>query len=241
MITTRRAAIAAALTIVALTIVACGGSTTSSSAPSGGASAAPTQAPESAAPSTAAATPEASTAIALPSFDLSGLVSGLDNVDSYRLTIVSDGETQYEGVVITNPEPARDVTMGDTRFVVIGDEVWMGSGSDLAPAPAEMATAMLAAFDPAMLVAAFAQPGAMFGANELGNEEKNGVQAQHYRVEGSSLVGTLASMPPNAAIDVWIANDGYLVSLSVTGMDGGDFSIDVTDVNDPANVVQRPN
>lgn len=104
-----------------------------------------------------------------------------------------------------------------------------------------MATGLLGAFDPAVLVGAFAAPGAMTGAADVGTEEKNGVQARHYRIDADSLVGTMASMAPGSSIDIWIAEEaGILVSLAVTGSAEGDFSMDVTNLDDPANVVERP-
>lgn len=236
----RRAGLTVALTLTTLIAAACGGGA-ATTAPDGTAAptGAPTTAPESTAPESAAP----SSAIAIPSFDLSQLVTNLDNIDSYVLTITSGGEVQYSGIVVTQPELARDVTMGDQRFVVIGDEVWMGTPGrdDLAPAPAQMAQALLSTFDPVILVGAFATPGAMTGATEVGTEEKNGVQARHFQIDASSIVGTLASMPPGSSIDIWIADgDGYLVSMAVTGMADGEFSMDVTNVNDAANVVERP-
>ena len=47
-------------------------------------------------------------------------------------------------------------------------------------------------------------------------------------------------MPPGSAIDLWIAEEGYLVSMSLQGIEGQDFTMDVSGVNDPANVVERP-
>jgi hypothetical protein len=238
---TRRAGLVAVLLAGTLALAACGGGTTgtaSAGAPEPGASTEPTTAPESTAPESAAP----SSAVAIPSFDLSGLVANLENIDSYRLTITADGEEQYTGIVVTKPELARDVIVSGQRIVMIGDEVWIGTPGedDLAPAPAGMAQAFLSMVDPVMLVGAFATPGAMTGATSVGSEDKNGVPSQHYRIDAGSLIGTMASMPPGSAIDVWIADDGYLVSLSVTGMAEGDFALDVTDVNDPANVVERP-
>lgn len=236
----RRAGLTAALTLTTLIAAACGGGT-STAAPDG--TGAPTEAPTTAPESTAPESAAPSSAVAIPSFDLSDLVTNLDNVDSYRLVITSDGSVEYSGTVVTKPELARDVAIGDQRFVIIGDEVWMGTagGDDLIAAPAEMANTLLSTFDPVLLVGAFANPGAMAGATEVGTEEKNGVSAKRFQIDASSIVGTLASMPPGASIDIWIAEgDGYLVSLSVVGMEGGDFTMDVTNVNDPANVVERP-
>ena len=103
-----------------------------------------------------------------------------------------------------------------------------------------MAQALLSMVDPVMLVGAFATPGAMTGATAIGSEDKNGVAAQHFRIDSSSFIGAMASMPPGSSIDVWIADDGYLVSLAVSGIEDSDFVLDVTDVNSPANVVERP-
>ncbi len=99
---------------------------------------------------------------------------------------------------------------------------------------------MLAAFDPIMLVGAFSAPGAMMGATEVGTEEKNGAQARHFTVAGDSFVGAAAALPPGSSIEMWIADEGYLVSMSIAGAGAGTFTMDVTDVNDSSNVVERP-
>lgn len=233
MTSTRRAGLAAALTISAVTFAACGGGAT--------ATALPTPMPTPAATPATDATPTLPGVGAMPSFDLSGLVKNLDGVDSYRVTITTSGETQYAAVVVTKPVLSRDVTMGDgTRIVVIGDEAWIGDASKLEPAPPEMATPMLAAFDPVLMMGAFTTPGAMTGATEVGTEEKNGVQARRFTVDSNSMVGAMASMPPGSSIELWIADAGYLVSMSIGGTGEGSFTMDVTNINDPANVVERP-
>jgi hypothetical protein len=244
MITKRRAGPLAALSIAGLLVAACGG-TTPTTSPDGVTPPEPTATAEGATPAPTTAgdiTPPPVGAI--PSFDLSGLVQSLDGVDSYRVSISVDGEEQYRGVVVTKPELSRDVTISsggdETRLVVIGDEAWVGQGDTLQPAPAELATGMLAAFDPTLLVAAFSTPGAMTGAADLGTEEKNGIQAKHFQIDSTSFVGAMASLPPGAKIDLWIAEEGYLVSLETTGVAGGGFGINVSGVNDPANVVERP-
>jgi hypothetical protein len=233
-ILTRRAGLTGALLIAALSFAACGGGSTATSTAD---ATPPTDTP---APSVdAGAVP--SEGIALPTFDLSALAAGLENVDSYRITISTGGDSDYQATVVTKPVLSRDVTAGDQRFVIIGDEAWIETDGQLVPAPAGLASGMLSSFDPVLLVGAFAQPGAMFGASELGSEEKNGVQAKHFKVDSSSLVGTFASMPPGSSIEIWIAEDGgYLVSLSAVGLSDSDFQMDVTNVNDPANVVERP-
>ena len=50
-------------------------------------------------------------------------------------------------------------------------------------------------------------------------------------------------MPASATVETWVADDGYLVSFVASdfGTVGANLKIDVTNVNDPANVVERPN
>lgn len=240
MTTTRGGGLTVALTLLAVALAACGGGTATATPDP---AATPTPPAATPAPTTAPGepTPTATPEGAIPTFDLSGLVTNLEGVDSYRIAITSNGTSVYSATVVTKPVLSRDVTTDDgTRIVIIGDEAWIGSGDVLQPAPPEMATPMLAAFDPMILMGAFATPGAMTGATEIGTEEKNGVQARHFRVDADSMVGAMASMPPGSAIEMWIAEEGYLVSLSVTGTGEGAFTMDVTNVNDASNVVERP-
>ena len=239
MISIRRASLAAALTISAVTFTACGGGATATATPTPTPATDATPAPAATPATDAMPTPPG--VGAMPSFDLSGLVKNLDGVDSYRVTITASGENVYSAVVVTKPVVSRDVTMSDgTRIVIIGDEAWVGDADKLEPAPPEMATPMLAAFDPIMLVGAFSAPGAMMGATEVGMEEKNGVQARHFTVAGDSFVGAAAALPAGSSIEMWIAEEGYMVSMSIAGAGAGTFTMDVTDVNDSSNVVERP-
>lgn len=240
MITKFRAGRSVALTIAVLALAACGGTTATATLDP---ASTPTPAAATAAPTTAPGdpTPTATPAGAIPTFDLSALVDNLEGVDSYRIAITSNGTAVYSATVVTRPVLSRDVTTEDgTRIVVIGDEAWIGQGDVLQPAPPEMATPMLAAFDPMLLMGAFATPGALTGATEVGTEEKNGVQARRFRVDADSMVGAMASMPPGSAIEMWVADAGYLVSLSVSGAGEGAFTMDVTNVNDASNAVERP-
>lgn len=231
--------LSAALIIPALLLAACGGATSS---PSLGASAP--------APSTGIALPSGlalPSDLAIPSFDLSGLVGNLKNVDSYKVAIVSGGET-YGGTVITKPVAARDLYIGEgsdaTHIVTIGDEAWMGTGDGpLESAPSGLIAGFIPLFDPAVLLSVFANEGILQFADNLGQEDKNGQPTTHYKVDVSKIPNLAAlGMPAGAAIEMWVADDGYLVSFVAKdfGGSGSDLVMDVTDVNDPANVVERP-
>ncbi len=226
---------------IALLLAACDGATGSAAATaSGGASAGP---PTAAIPSQATAeSPDASFPFAIPSFDVSAITKGLANVDSYRISITVNGIEQYKGVVVTKPVLSRDLTIsGGTRIVVIGDEAWVANGSEpFKPVPSQIATTMFAAFDPTLLVGAFSGPEWAQSSLDKGVEEKNGVQAHHFLIDSTTAVGGFGGVPAGAAVNIWIADDGYLVAFETTGIGGSDMSIQVTAVDDPTNKVDRP-
>ncbi len=236
---------AAALISIALILAACSGSTASGS-PVPGATAAPilTPLPTANVPASAGseATPASSGGLAIPSFDLSLLTKGLAGLDSYQVSISVAGTETYKGTVVTKPVLSRDLTIaGGTRIVVIGNEAWMAQGGGaLTAVPASMATGLFAAYDPTLLVGAFS--GAVWAQNaaSIGVEQKNGISAHHYHIDATTIVGGFAGLPAGAVIDTWIADAGYLVAFEATGVTGGDIKIEVTNVNDPANKVDRP-
>lgn len=241
-----------------LLVAACGGGTASSSpAASSESSTAPSveapsaeasEAPASEAPAESA---EASLG-ALPTFDLKALGGAIPGLDSYRTSTSSGGKKQYESVVVTKPELSKAITVYDessgavsNRYVIIGKDAWSADGPDGAftqiPGGTDAAGALLLAFDPAMFLGAFTQiPWAQAATNQ-GMEEKNGVQAHHARIDSTSLLGAAGGIPAGASIDIWVADAGWLVAWEMTGFpDNADFSIQVTNVNDPANKVEKP-
>jgi hypothetical protein len=236
--------LAAALVIPVLIVAACGGSTASTGAvASGEARSTGVAFPSGLVLPSGLAIPSD---LAIPSFDLGSLVHGLDNVDSYKITIVSAGGQKYAATVVTKPVVAKDLTIGSgdsaTHIVTIGDESWMGTGAEpLQSAPNALVGSMLGLFDPTILLAAFGNGSVGAYADNVGTEDKNGQPTTHYRVDAARLA-VIASFPPSATIDFWVADDGYLVSVAATdfGTVGTNLAIDVTKVNDPANVVAHP-
>jgi hypothetical protein len=237
---------AAALMITAMVIAACGGSasaTPAAATPDGGNPEATLDIAPTTAPDPNAATPDAG----LPSFDPSGLSQNLEGVDSYRVTVTTDGDTSYRAAVVTKPVLSRDILLGDDadaqRLVVIGDEAWSGTGDDLVAMPSELASSMLLGFDPMLMFGGFTQLGAWQGAADQGTESRNGVQARHFHIDDGTFLGGVAAaaMPAGASIDAWVAEDGgYLVALEIVGADDEGFVVDVTDINDPGITVERP-
>jgi hypothetical protein len=236
--------LAAALIVPALLLAACGGSTASTGP---GDSVAPMPS-DMTMPSDGSLPSFDIPSFAIPSFDLGSLVTNLENVDSYKVAISSVDGQAYTGTVVTKPVLARDLYIGTgddaTHVVTVGDQAWMGEGDGpLEPAPAILVSGLIPLFDPMILMGAFGGLSMSQYAQNLGEEEKNGQPTTHYRVDVASLpnFGTLG-MPDSATMDTWVADDGYLVSFVITdfGTVGASLSIDITDVNDPSNVVETP-
>ncbi|MEA2610961.1 MAG: hypothetical protein QOG32_687 [Chloroflexota bacterium] len=216
---------------LALILTACASGSTGSPAGSGGAISIPSSGSFSL-PS-----------FAIPSFDIGVLTAGLDKVSSYRISVSVKGVEQYKAVVVTKPVLSRDITVnGGTRFVVIGNEAWTAQGSGpLQSVPSQLATNMFAAFDPTLLVGAFAGPQWTQSSLDKGTEQKNGINAHHFVIDSTSLVAGVTGVPPGASINFWIAPEGYLVAWESKGVgSSGDIAIEVTGVDDPANKVERP-
>ena len=229
---------------IALILAACGGGSASASPSGSGGTSAATATPAPTAAATASAGSEATAGssvggIPIPSFDLSGLVNGLEDHTSYQVTTTTGGVVSYKATVVNKPVKARDVVLSGTRVVIIGDEAWTGDvGGTLSSVPAGTATQLFALYDPTYLVRAYSAFASSTYAADKGSETKNGVNAHHYRIDSTTVVG-LTPLPAGAAIDVWIADGGFIASVAVTGF-GDDLTIDVTNVDDPANKVDRP-
>ncbi len=221
-----------------LLVSACGGATATSAPTVAGE--APTAPPVGATP--VAATPETPGG-AVPSFDIGQLTAGLANVDSYRVSVSSNDKILFSGTVVTKPVLSRRIETEDGTFIVIGSDTWISDdGVTFEKDASGFASQMLQAFDPTLYVALFSGPQWAQSALAVGQEEKNGVSTTHYRIDGSTLAGGFTGLPSGATIDMWIADSGILASLESTGFAGeGNVTIQVTDVDDPANKVEAPN
>ena len=122
---------------------------------------------------------------------------------------------------MTKPELSKAITTYekdgsvDFRFVVIGKEVWQAQGEDgeFTSVPEALAAPMLMLFDPTSMLAGYATLDWGHAANNLGTEDKNGVRAVHVKIDPSTIGGAGLQMPAGAAIDVWIAEAGYIAVL----------------------------
>ena len=244
------------LAVTGLLAAACGGSATVTPVPS-------VAAPASLAPASLAPTPlvpaaspidntvpSASPVAAIPSFDLSKLGGTLPGVDSYRTSFTVGGALSYQSVVVTKPVVAKSITAYDSdgktvssRFVIIGDQAWTADGPTgaFSVLPSGAAAGMMAAFDPSAILSVYAKLNFASVASNQGTETKNGVSAQHLRIDSSSALGLAAAIPAGASIDIWVADAGYLVAWEMTGFPNDqNVLIEVTNFNDPTNAVTAP-
>jgi LppX_LprAFG lipoprotein len=246
-----RAGLGAALFLpVALVVAACGGtsSTVPTPTPVGNGNGQATPPAGQATPPAGQATPPGVGAI--PSFDLGAFTGAIPGLDSYQTEVVVDGKKQYSSVVVTQPVLSKAITTYnddgsvDTRFIVIGKEVWSAEGADgdFTSIPEALAGPMLLFLDPSAMVGMYAALDWQRAATNVGTEDKNGVQAHHIKIDASSVGGLGIPMPAGASIDVWIADAGYPVAYEMSGFDDDDqnMAIQVTNVNDAANKVERP-
>jgi hypothetical protein len=241
----------------ALIFAACGSSASSATPSSSAEAPAPpsVQAP-SVAPSEAPAASEAPSSAAtaaptlgpLPNVDLAALNGIIPGVNSYRTSMTVGGVNQCESTVMEQPVVSKAITVFDggtisTRYVIIGQEAWSADGANgkFASIPSAEATTLLMACNPALLLGPFLALDWAHIASDQGMEQKNGIQARHVRVDPSTPLGAGVTMPAGSAIDAWVADAGYIVAWEMSGFgQDANFAIEVTNVDDPANKVDRP-
>ncbi|HEY7523229.1 MAG TPA: hypothetical protein VH720_06190 [Candidatus Limnocylindrales bacterium] len=242
------ARLAALVAVLALVLAACGGAASPSASPSVDAG------PSSSASATQASEPVPSgepspSSFALPEIDLGAAAAALENIDSYQLSMKVEGTstTEIAGTVIRDPEPAHDLTIttgGVSQHVIlVGGTAYVGEGDGpFVQLPAAAVEAMTRQFDIALLIGGFNRPDLAGAMETVGNESKNGVDTTHYHLDGSTPAGQAAGVPSTGVLDLWIAGDGYMVSMVATDMapQAKLIQFDISNVNDPANTVEAP-
>jgi hypothetical protein len=233
---------------IVLIVIAAGAFTACSS---GGASPAVSTAagqPTTAATSAASLGPQASV-------DVGNSAEGLSNLTSYKIAMQITGSSaaSVEAIVVNGATPARmfTETAGSTviRIIEIGDDVWVDQGTgtyakDVLPKSA--ADAMVAAFDPGVILTNMKKQPALAYLQNLGTEQKNGVSATHLHADQNTPLPPGASpIPAGAVADLWISVDGgYLVALEASGMGGTSgldtITLEVTNINDPTLSISPP-
>jgi len=239
----RTGLLATILVAVALTAAACSGAATTQT-PVAVADATPP--PVDITPTLETPAGEATPESVIPSFDLGGLTNNLANVDSYRIAISVAGSTVYRATVIGKPENAEQITLGEgadaTAIIKIGTDSWISTGGGkFVKDDLGMANGLIGAFDPLLLFGTFANGNIASVSNDLGAEQKNGINAHHYRFDSTSSLAGSFGLPAGAGLDFWVSDEGYLVAYEFTGTAAEqNMSINISNVDDPANKVERP-
>jgi hypothetical protein len=199
--------------------------------------------------------------------DLVDAANALANLDSYRVAVTSTGlvpSTGADGLVrmsttlVQSEEPAVRFSIagldgipgGSLEAIVIGDLGWVrdaGGHWTKSPGGAADFDAAFTALSPMDLATEF--DGLASGLQLQGSERRNGIAARHYRIDATSPAAIAAGLSSGSA-DVWFATKGgFLVAFDVAGSwdvnDDGTATpvtlrIDVSHVNDRANVVHPP-
>ncbi len=197
--------------------------------------------------------------------DLVDAANALADLDSYRVSVVSrglvpattpGGTVSMTSTLVQGDRPAAEFTMsgvdgldgGRLEAIVIGDEAWLKPGTGhwaKSPGGAADFDAAFTTLSPIDLASGFESLTTAIKA--VGSGKKNGVSARHFRADSADAATAAAGLTSGTA-DVWLATGGgYLVSLDVAGIwdvDGDPtevmLRIDVTRVNDRANVIRPP-
>jgi hypothetical protein len=238
--------LAALVAVLALLLAACGG-TASPAAPSSS-----DAGPSSSASATESGGPSGqppASSLALPEIDLDAAAAALANVDSYRIALTIEGasSTTISGTVIRDPAPGHDLTIttgsASQHVIIVDDAAYVAQGSGpFTQLPAAAVEAMTRQYDLALLIAGFNRPDLAGAMETIGTESRNGVETTHHHIDGSTPAGQAAGVPPTGSLDIWIASDGYVVSMVATDMSpqAKRLQFDISNVNDPSNTVEAP-
>lgn len=179
--------------------------------------------------------------------------------------LASMGNISMEGIVVLKPEKASDITMtlgaetpGDSSGVgamkmrileVNGKQYTDLGGGTLTESTDTSGTSMADSLSPEKMLGGASSY--MDQMQKIGDESKNGVETTHYKADDKVLSSAATYLDLLGLKDakwnweIWVAKQGgYIVSYVMTGT-GSDssemtLSLDISDVNSPANVVKAP-
>ncbi len=201
--------------------------------------------------------------------DISGAGDNLADVSSYKFTMNLVGEDwnssmsafgatagdagfTIAGTIMVKPEPAADITFAGINMIEVGgfqyiDMTWMGMAGYV-KSVMEEGDSLADSFAPSQMFDSMMGGAASSDFEKVGTEDKNGVQANHYKATAAAAAGfgDLANVEADTwASDLWIATSGgYPVSMSIVGTKSGAvvyrILFEVSKVNDASNKVTAP-
>jgi hypothetical protein len=186
--------------------------------------------------------------------DLAGSVNKLSDITSYRFTLVMKGGTYgamlgpdpIKGTVVMKPTKAAYMSFMGIEMIEIDGKTYTKIGTSWDQSEDTSSTAMADSFAPDKLFGSYVGSAAS-GYKAVGEEQRNGMATIHYLAD-ASVIDTYGSMlgvtGGTWSADAWVAKDGgYPVGVSIKSSGGsGDFemTMDITNINDPANKVEAP-
>jgi hypothetical protein len=182
-------------------------------------------------------------------------VSKLSDIKSFRFTMTMKGGSYgsllgsepMTGIIVSSPEKASDVTVMGIETIEVGGKTYIKMGTTWIESKDSSSSSTADSLSPEKMLGAYVGPSMASGYKAAGDEQKNGVATVHYSGDASMMseYGSLLGVTGGTwSADVWIAKDGgYPVSVKIAASGGSsdfEFSMDITNVNDPANKVVAP-
>ena len=245
----------AAAVLLSAILAACGGAA-STPQPAGGAPtrvAGVTTAPGAVTPGAASAAPAAAGRTADPV--LANALAKLNDLTSYKFKFTlrggsyasSVGPAGVAGTVVNKPSFAVQFTYVDLEIIEIQGMSWTKNGSSWDPSRYPGTPTTYDSYGPAVLLSHYFTESIAAYCTAGGDETVNGVLATHYTIDPKVLTAMAAywgvKSGATLAGDIWIAKSGvYPVRWKVTGTgtDAFQFLVEITNANDPANVIKVP-
>jgi hypothetical protein len=205
--------------------------------------------------STASGALRATTAAILLGAVLANALAKLNDLTSYKFKFTLKGGTYASsvgpagvaGTVVNKPSFAVHFTYVDLEIIEIHGKNWTKNGSswDLSPYPDLPTT--YDSYGPAILLAHYFPESIAAYYTPAGDETVNGVLATRYTADPKILTAMAnywgVKGGATLAADIWIAKSGgYPVRWKVTGTGTDDFQflVEITNANDPGNVINVP-
>jgi hypothetical protein len=243
----RATGVAALLMTVA---IAFGGCSSSSSTPAAGGNG--TSAPSSG--SSAAPTSAADKTTNANGGGLGGAVNAFSSIKSYQFSMTMKGgsygsmfgSAPITGMIVVDP-PAASMNVMGMEVREVGGKSFVNMGTSWTESSGSSTTSMADSLSPEKLFGSYLGADLAAGYKSAGEEQKNGVTAVHY-VAGADVMnqyGSLLGVDGGTwTAEVWISKDGgYPVGMKLASTGGSSeflMQIDITNINDPANVITDP-
>jgi hypothetical protein len=185
---------------------------------------------------------------------LSDAGSAFSQIKSFQFSITMSGGTYgsmlgdapMTGTIVLSPEKASDITIMGMQIREVGGKSYINLGTTWIESTDDSSSSLADSLSPDKMFSSYVGDMAS-DYNLVGEEQKNGVTALHYTA-GADLAGSYSGLAGveggTWTADVWVAKDGgYPVSMKIAETGGSEdflFAMDITNVNDPANVIAAP-